>query len=153
MTLYKILLFVHVLAAAAWVGGGLFNFLMGARLRSIGDPARMASFAREAADFGGRFFGPAAGLAVLAGVWLVIEGDIGFDHFWILSAFAVWIYSIVSNVTWLSKLSDRIGALAMEKGPGDPETRAAGTAMFRWRALEIALLIFVVFAMTYKPFA
>ena len=153
MNLYKVLLFVHVLAAAAWAGGALFNFLLGWRLRRTDDPARLAAFGRESAEFGGKYFAPAAIVAVLSGVWLVIDGDLGFDHFWILSAFGVWIYSIVSNVTWLAKLSDRIGALAAEKGHAAPEVRTAGGEMFRWRAIEVGLLVFVVFAMTYKPFA
>ena len=44
MTLFKVLLFVHVLAAAAWVGGGLFAFLLGWRLRRANDPVRMAAW-------------------------------------------------------------------------------------------------------------
>ena len=153
MTLYKILLFVHVLAAAAWAGGALYNFLLGWKLRRTNDPLRMAAFAREASEFGGRFFAPVAVITVLAGIWLVIEGDVGFEHFWILSAFAVWIYSIVSNITWLARLSDRIGALVAEKGPTSPEVRSASGEMFRWRAIEVSLLVLVVFTMTYKPFA
>jgi len=152
MTLFKVLLFVHVLAAAAWVGGGLFAFLLGWRLRRANDPVRMASLAREFSEFGGTYFAPVAVGTILAGVWLVIEGDLGFDHFWILSAFAVWIYSLISNVTWLARLTDRIGALATEKGPAAPEVREASGQLFRWQALELALLVFVVFAMTYKPF-
>lgn len=150
--LYRILLFVHVLAATAWVGAAIYSFSMGLNVRSSNDPARMASFAREARDFGAKYFAPVALITVLAGIWLTIEGDWGFDHFWILSAFAVWIYSLVSNVTWLSRLMDRIGALAMERGPADAEVIAARNEMFRWRTLEVLLLVYVIFAMTYKPF-
>ena len=150
--LYRILLFVHVLAAAAWAGGAIYSFMHGVNVRASGDPMRMASFGRETTEFAGKFFAPAAVVTVLAGFWLVAEGDWGFDHFWILSAIAVWIYSIVSNVTWLAKLSVRLSTAAQERGPGDPEVVAAGKQMFRWRLFELCLLIFVVFAMTYKPF-
>ena len=150
--LYRILLFVHVMAAVAWAGAAVYSYLMSLNIRSSGDPMRMASFAREARDFGAKYFAPVALITVLAGVWLTIEGDWGFDHFWIASAFAVWIYSIVSNVTWMPKLMDRIGALAQERGPSDADVVAARNAMFRWRTFEVLLLVYVVFAMTYKPF-
>lgn len=153
MTLYRVLLFVHVLAAAAWAGGALFGFLLGLSVRRSKDPVRIAGYGRELGEFGGKYFAPTALLTVLAGIWLVVEGDWGFDHFWILSAFAVWIYSIASNTTWLVKLSNRIGALVLERGPADPAVMAASNEMFRWRAIEVALLVYVIFAMTYKPFA
>jgi uncharacterized membrane protein len=152
MTLYRVLLFVHVLAAAAWAGGALYAFLMGLSVRSSGDVMRMASYGREVGEFGGKYFAPAAIVTVLAGIWLVIDEDWGFDHFWIQSAFAVWIYSIVSNVTWLAKIADRMSTGAVERGPDDPSVVALSRAMFRWRAFEVALLVYVVFAMTYKPF-
>jgi uncharacterized membrane protein len=153
MTLYRVLLFVHVLAAAAWAGGALYAFLLGLNVRRSADVMRIAGYGREVGEFGGKYFAPAAVVAVLSGIWLVIDGDWGFDHFWILSAFAVWIYSIVSNVTWLAKLVDRMSTAAVERGPDDPEVRAASQQMFRWRAFEVALLVYVIFAMTYKPFA
>ncbi|MGH2754651.1 MAG: DUF2269 family protein [Actinomycetota bacterium] len=153
MTLYRILVFVHVLGAAAWVGGGLYNYLHGLTIRAAKDPARMASFAYESQQFAGKYFAPAALVTALAGIWLVYEGDWGWEHFWIVSGLVVWIYSIVSNVTWLSKLADRLQSLIAERGAVDPEVRAAGQQMFRWRTLEVALLVFVIFAMTYKPFA
>ena len=153
MTLYRILLFVHVLAAAAWVGGGTYNYLHGLSIRAAKDPARMMSFAYESQQFAQKYFAPAAIVTVIAGVWLVYEGDWGWGHFWILSGIAVWLYSLISNVTWLAKLGERMETLVKEKGPGDPEVRATGEEMFRWRTIEIVLLVYVIFAMTYKPFA
>jgi hypothetical protein len=149
--LYRILLFVHVLAAASWAGAAVYSFLMALNIRASGEPMRMASFAREARDFGRKYFAPVALITVLAGIWLTIEGDVGFDHFWIQSAFAVWIYSIVSNVTWMPRLMERIGSLTQERGPTDPDVVAAGRTMFMWRSFEVLLLVYVVFAMTYKP--
>jgi uncharacterized membrane protein len=153
VTLYRILLFVHVLGAAAWVGGGTYNYLHGLSIRAAKDPVRMASFAHESQVFAGKYFAPAALITVIAGVWLVFEGDFGWDHFWILSGIVVWIYSIISNVTWLTKLGNRVESLIAEKGPTDPEVRAAGQEMFRWRTIEVLLLVFVIFTMTYKPFS
>lgn len=152
MTLYRILLFIHVLAAAAWAGGGLYNYLHGLSVRAAKDPARMASFAYESQEFASKYFAPAALISALSGIWLVIEGDWGWGHFWILFGLAVWIYSLVSNVTWLKQLGDRLATLGAERGPGDPEVRAAAQQMFQWRTIEVVLLVLVIFTMTYKPF-
>ena len=152
MSLYRILLFVHVLAAAAWAGGGIYNYTHGLAVRAAKDPARMASFAYESQQFAGKYFAPAALVTAVAGIWLVFEGDLDWGEFWILSGLAVWIYSLISNVTWLDKLSTRLETLAAEKGPTDPEVRAAAEEMFKWRTIEIVLLVFVLFTMTYKPF-
>ena len=153
MTLYRILLFVHVLAAAAWAGGALFGLAHGLSVRASKDPARMAAYGREMGEFGGKYFAPTALVTFLAGVWLVIEGDWGWDQFWINSGLAVWLYSLISNVTWLAKLTNRIGELGAERGPTDPEVRSLAQQMFQWRMLEVALLVYAIFAMTYKPFA
>ena len=64
----------------------------------------------------------------------------------------MWIYSLVSNVTWLKQLGDRLASLGAERGPGDPEVRAAAQQMFQWRTIEVVLLVLVIFTMTYKPF-
>lgn len=150
--MYDLLLFVHVLAAAAWAGGAIYAFLLALAVRRTGDPQRAAGVGREFAEFSGKYFAPIAVVTILAGIGLVMEADIGFDHFWIASAFAVWIYSVVSNVTWLAKLSDRIGSLVTERGPTDPAVVAARQQMFGWRALEVLLLVYVIYAMTVKPF-
>ena len=151
MTLYRILLFIHVLAASAWVGGGVYNYLHGLSIKASNDPARMGSFARETQEFAGKYFAPAALVTAVAGIWLVFEGDWDWE-FWILFGLGVWIYSLVSNVTWLDKLSKRMEALVAEKGPTSPEVQAAGREMARWRTIEIVLLVLAVFTMTYKPF-
>lgn len=152
MTLYRILLFVHVLAAAAWVGGGLYNYLNGLSIKAAKDPQRMASFAYEAQQFASKYFAPAALITAISGVWLVFEGDYEWEDIWIVSGIAVWVYSLVSNTTWLPKMGERLGALIAEKGPADPGVSALGQQLFRWRTIEIVLLVWVVFAMTFKPF-
>ncbi len=152
MTLYRILLFVHVLGASAWVGGGIYNYLNGLSISASKDPDRMARFGMETQEFAGKYFAPAALVTAIAGIWLVFEGDWEWGEVWVLSGLLVWIYSLISNVTWLNKLSEQIMAVAKERGPADPQVQALGQQMFRWRTLEVALLVWVVFAMTYKPF-
>ena len=153
MTLYRVLLFIHVLAATAWAGGAIFGLVMSLSVRASGDPARMAAVGREMGEFGGKYFAPTALVTFLAGVGLVMEGDWGWSHFWINSGLAVWLYSLISNVTWLAKLHNRLGELGAERGHTDREVRALSQQMFQWRMLETLLLVYVIFAMTYKPFA
>lgn len=79
MTLYELLLFVHVLAAATWVGGAAMLKVQSARaLRS--DPDRAAELALETERMGTTVLMPASIVLLVAGVWLVFEGDWGFER-------------------------------------------------------------------------
>jgi hypothetical protein len=49
MTLYEVLLFVHILAVAVWVGGSIMLGLISARVQRTGDAAFRARFAEGAA--------------------------------------------------------------------------------------------------------
>lgn len=80
MSFYTVLLFVHLLAAAAWVGGGFMFNLVAERAVKSDDPVRISNLLQDAEHVGKKYFGPATGVTFLAGLWLVLEGDWGFDR-------------------------------------------------------------------------
>lgn len=56
--MYDFLLFVHVLAAVIWVGGGFALNVVGTRLVNASNPDAIAGFARQVAFIGQRIFAP-----------------------------------------------------------------------------------------------
>ena len=70
MSLYSVLLFVHILGAVVWIGGGISLQVLGVRVRASGDPQRMAALATEAEWMGTRLYMPASGVVLLAGIAL-----------------------------------------------------------------------------------
>jgi len=97
ITLYEALVFVHVILAIVWVGGGIMIQLYALRAVGTNDPLRIAGFAKDTEVIGTRAFIPASLLLVISGIWLVAEGSWGFDHFWIVFALAVYTASALTG--------------------------------------------------------
>lgn len=68
----EFLLTVHILAAAAWIGGSLFA---GVSFASMASNLGLKSLRSLDESIGTRYFGSAVGLLVLSGVGLVLTSD------------------------------------------------------------------------------
>src|SRR5918996_3098273 len=84
MSLYEILVFVHVLAVATWVGGAIMLHVIAEKTIASNDPARVGGLLAQAEVLGQRYFGPASLVTLAAGVWLVIEGSWGWTEPFVL---------------------------------------------------------------------
>jgi uncharacterized membrane protein len=67
-----LLLTIHILAAATWIGGGLFASLSFAQLSRTNSMTRIAELEKA---LGGKFFGTSVLLLILSGVGLVSTSD------------------------------------------------------------------------------
>ncbi|MDQ3953696.1 MAG: DUF2269 domain-containing protein [Actinomycetota bacterium] len=150
MTLYELLLFVHILAAAVWVGGAVMLKVQSAHaLKS--DPNRAAELALETERVGTTLLMPAS-LALLAGgLWLVFEGDWGFGPLWIKLGLGIYVVSAVSGAVLLGPLYKQVGELRTERGPGDAEVTARLQRISNLSWIDLVLLVAAVFVMTVKP--
>lgn len=151
--LYNTLVFVHVLCAIIWVGGAFTTqFFAVAAIRSGG--AEAASFAKRAEWVGKRVFMPASVILLLAGLWMVF----GFEFWsimdiWVLIGLGGIAFSIAVGMGFIGPESGRIGSLIETKGADDPEVTERIRRIFTISRIELAILIIVVWDMTYKPFA
>ena len=68
------LLVIHVLAAAAWLGGGFLNGFVGPRMAKAGGEAAIG-WLRVLTDAAAKFFLPAAVVVLLSGILLVTVDD------------------------------------------------------------------------------
>ena len=68
------LLVIHVLAAAAWLGGGFLNGFVGPRMAKAGGDAAIG-WMRVLVEAAGKFFLPAALVVLLSGILLVTFDD------------------------------------------------------------------------------
>lgn len=149
-TLYKLLLFVHVLAAAVWVGGAVMLKIQSDRALKA-DPGRAAELAVETERVGTSVLMPASIVLLIAGLWMVFEGDWGFGPLWVKLGLAIYVISAVAGAVFLGPLYKQVGELRAERGAGDAELTARLQRISNLAWVDMALLVAAVFVMTFKP--
>lgn len=73
MSIYELLLFVHIMAAIVWVGGAVASQIISFRVLNAGDAGRKAALAGDLEWMGTRVFTPASGILLLFGIFLVLN--------------------------------------------------------------------------------
>lgn len=151
MSYYEVLLFVHLLAAMAWVGGDLMIQMFYLRARTNG-PDAVARFAKDVEWIGLRLLNTASLLVVIFGVLLVIEVDgYEFSQFWITAALAMFLASAITGAGFLGPESGRIAALTETEGPTSPEVQRRISRVLLISRIEFVLLVLIVLDMVIKP--
>jgi hypothetical protein len=146
---YNLLLFVHVLAAVAWVGGMLLVFVVGTHLKDA-SPDEIWGFMRQMDFAAGRVFVPSAFLLAAMGVGMTLMRW-EFSDLWIAGGIVGLIYSGFSGARRLDPLSRKIGALIAERGPGDPEVALNLKRLLGVIRIDAVVMVAVVALMTIKP--
>ena len=150
-TYYNTLKFLHVLAAITWVGGNIYAQVLATKVMAEGDSVHLARLAKDIGDLGKRLLTPAA-LAVLAlGIWLVAVSAWNFTDAWILIGLTGIALTIVTGVGFLGPESARLGALAAERDPTDPEIQRRIRRIVSISRFDIVVLVLVVADMVFKP--
>ena len=152
MSLYELLLFVHVLAAIAWVGGVLVVLVTLEVARRSGDRAHVVKALHYDDRLGLIFYVPAALLVLAAGAGLVLEGPWSFGDGWVLAGLGLLVASFAVGFAFFLPFGKRLAA-AVEAHGAESDTVAAEVDRIRlvtW--VDIALLAAAVFVMTTKPF-
>lgn len=82
--MYTTLKFVHVLASIVWIGSGVALLTVTAGMVRARDYAGVAALGRQSEKLGTRLFAPSAMITLVAGVAMVIVGDLSFASAWIV---------------------------------------------------------------------
>ena len=150
---YSVFRVVHVVGAVFWVGGGLTLTLLGLRAEGMDDPREIATLARQAAFVGEKFFAPAGLIVLLMGIAMVINGHLGWGHFWVIAALIGYAATFVTGIGVLSPLAKKIEHSAQANGPEHPETIALIKRILLIARVDEGVLLLVVADMVLKPFA
>lgn len=148
ITWYQWFLFLHILAAAAWVGGALALVALSVAARAQRDPAQELALVRLGGKIGGPLFG-FAGLALIGfGIGLVENGNWGYDHFFVQFGFGAWAFSTLTGIFYYQTEQRGLDA-ATERGD-DADVRRRLNRYYRVGRLDTAVLAAGVFVMTTK---
>lgn len=151
MSLYELLVIVHVLAAALWIGGGVTFALLAGHAWGSRDDARALELSRMGDFVGTRMFAPAAFVLLGAGVWAVAEGDWDWGDAWVSIGFAGWLIGLLMALGWHSAEGRRIREAVADGGATGPRARRVARTGMVVGLVEIATLVVVVWAMVAKP--
>jgi uncharacterized membrane protein len=150
LTYYEVLLFVHVLAVAIWLGTGFALLVFGARFGRAGDNQALQALFGQSEWLATRIFIPVSLTALVTGILLVIEGPWAFDQLWVLLGLAGFAATFLTGLLMIKPESERIGAELGRDGMTPSAARAIGKMLGRqW--IDYTVIALVVADMTFKP--
>ena len=152
MTWYEVLLFVHVAMAVTWVGGATMIQFFALRAMRATDPLRLAELGSDVEWVGKRVLTPAAGLAVVSGVLMVIDAEFwGFGDDWIVIGIVLFAITFLAGTLFFGPESGRLGKLVATEGPTSPAVLARLQRLLALTRADLMLLFLIIFDMTVKP--
>ncbi len=150
MSLYELLKFLHVLAAAIWVGGAVLLRVQSSRAAGM-DRRRAAELATETSEVGTKVLMPASIVLLVAGLWAAFEGGYGLEPLWVKLGLVIYVVSAVAGAVFIGPLYKQVGELQAERGPDDAEVSARLQRISTLSWIDLGLLVLAVFVMVVKP--
>ena len=151
MTLFELLLLLHILAIATWFGSGLAITVMGIRALKT-DTGVFSSFMVNATAWAGRAH-PAAGLLLLAtGIGMVSDAGMSFGETWIVLAFVGLFAAMGVGGGLIGRTSEAlVKSITANGGTLPEEQRPTADRLLLYTRIELAILVLVIADMVGKP--
>jgi uncharacterized membrane protein len=148
--LYDWLLFLHIVAAMVWLGGGVLLAGLAARVLRDREPAAVLGFTRSLRVIGPAMLAPATVAVVGLGIWLVLNSSAwDFGQFWVQARLALFVGAFLIGAGFQSRAA--IGAeRAVAAGENDDAIRHLTRWSWGYRAI-VLLLILATWDMVFKP--
>ncbi|HEY7874827.1 MAG TPA: DUF2269 family protein [Actinomycetota bacterium] len=149
--LYRILLFVHVMAVIMWLGAGVVFQMLSERAGEDRDGSKMRRLAELGEEFGPGYFGGLTATVLVSGVALVLEGNWGFDHVFVIGGLVGILISGGIGGAVIGPTSKRLlAALEADGSPSDQARSDFGRIRSVGR-IDLIVMVTVVYLMTVKP--
>lgn len=156
--MYTTLKFVHVLAGIVWLGSGFSLLVLISRMVRTRDYAGATALAAHSETFGRTIFGPAAMVTLVAGVAMVVVGQLSFADLWIVIGLVGVAMSFVLGAVLAERAARELRAALPSAQPADVTAEVDHGVIDRVRrrmvlisGLDLTVLTVVVWAMVAKP--
>jgi uncharacterized membrane protein len=150
-TLYNLFLFIHIVAVVVWLGGLTALVILDLKLAAERDAAGIVAVSRAGEFFGQAVVGPAAGVTLLAGIGMVVDGHKSFGTLWILWGICGLAASMLLGVTLIRQTRKRLDEAPQDGGDTRAGIESLRRRMLALQALNLFLLFSVAWAMVFKP--
>jgi uncharacterized membrane protein len=151
ITLYGVLLFLHILGAAIWLGGEATMFALRALALRSGDRSRAIALIRDIDRLNALVVMPAVAVLLGAGFWLVLEGHWGFDRFFIIFGLAGFAVSSIVGAAVTTPGGKALQKVVDLRGADSPEVGSLAKRIQFGLLLDVIILTVIVFVMATKP--
>ena len=145
MTLYQSLLIVHVLGVVVWLGGTLTMLLLWRRAVVSGEVSAITAHTETAMWIERRLALPAAVVVLLAGGWLMTEGDWAMDQGWLHIGMAGVFGAVGISLLWTGRWQRRL----VSAGGGSALVARITAGMLA----SMAVILVAFWAMVVKPWS
>lgn len=139
----NVLLILHILGAAGWIGAGLYGWFSYTKLARAGAGGGLRAVT-EAAD---KFFGPVAALTLLSGIALVWTQDAwAWNDTFVLIGVGVFAFSAGWQPLVAAKAEERL----LDSVESGHDVDGALIAFSRSTAVDVAVVLVALWAMVVK---
>jgi uncharacterized membrane protein len=149
-TLYDWLLFLHVVAAMIWVGGGVMLAVIAVRVLRDSDPGAVGRFTGSLRVLGPLVLAPATVSVLGLGIGLVVDNDAwDFGQLWVQLGLGLFGAAFLIGAAWQSRT-----ALAATRAAERRDDAEARRQLRRWSGgygVIVLLLLMAAWDMTTKP--
>lgn len=150
MSLYQVLLFMHIICAVIWVGGAFTIQVLAIVANRSTDPSDLPRVGRWAEFVGLRVFVPASIVLFIAGAVMVLQAW-NFGQLWVAVSVALWIASALSGALYLGPRAKKVSKLFEAEGPTSAAARSLMARVFLVSRLELVSFTVIVALMVFKP--
>lgn len=151
MRVDEMLLTLHILASATWIGAALALQVIAARMRPSTADAVVDRFALDAEAVGKMLFAPASVVLLITGVALVAREHLEWTKPWILVGFGAFMVAAAIGGTFLIPEGRRIAELARESAHDAAEVRDRARRRFLVARVDLFILTVAVADMVFRP--
>jgi uncharacterized membrane protein len=144
------LLFLHVVAAMVWVGGGIVVAALAARVLRDPAPGAVAQFVGTLRVIGPRVLAPATVAVVGLGVWMVLDSTAwSFSQLWIQLGLGLFAAAFLIGAAYQSR-----AAIKADRAAAAGDHDEARRQLARWAlgyGAIVLLLVAATWDMVFKP--
>jgi uncharacterized membrane protein len=149
---YNLFKFLHVVGVIVWLGGVTAVTVLNVRVaRESADGAGAAALARAASAFGRTVVGPAAGLALIAGVITMVVGGVDMSALWISWGMLAIPISVGLGATLIRRTTASLETALTTSATGQGDVQALRSRLTTLNLFNIAILLSAVAVMVFKP--
>ena len=152
LSLYELLLFVHVLAIAAWYGAALLSLVLVELAARAGDRAGVLKLGEWEERVANLLYIPSSLVALVTGLGLTFDGPWSFsEDGWIIGGLVIFVAVFVLGVALIVPAGKKLKSLATA-GAAEVELDTQIRRVRTLSIIDLALLTVAIFLMTVKPF-